>query len=396
MTSTLTWLDHDAEERDRSLRILALFRERESRDELGFGGIRDAISDRLFPGTSTIQTRLRYVLLVPWVYQEIERQRVSADRFSARAREAEIALMRPLLDAREEGVFGAQAGSDIKRLPSSVYWAALGAWGIRRFSGSQTEYSQSIDLIYANRGRSKQHQEDDTDSDPSATWHPRLPSAPADFPRALTFTLTTEEASFLRDRIVATCKDSLLAWLALHGHVDSAPEPWLHHQFGSFPLHLRRLMGQARLLTDVAEAAARTYSLCLSEVREDSDLSDIHRDALSDWRDRCDISGIKNWRLDELWSETMAFGHTITPRTKQFVEQFVERVCAKDGRIEDDSKARQLVSEREQSLKGRRSRFVNRGALSQWGGSSGVGRMAYRWPTARRFLEDLLPALGRP
>lgn len=61
------------------------------------------------------------------------------------------------------------------------------------------------------------------------------------------------------------------------------------------------------------KAAARTYSLCLSEVREDSDLADIHRDALSDWRDRCDISGIKNWRLDELWSETMAFGHTITP-----------------------------------------------------------------------------------
>lgn len=234
MTSTLTWLDHDAEARDRSLRLLALFREKAvmSLDSVG--------SRRHFQqAISRIFRRFKRACdMCSWSLGCIRKSRDSefpADRFSARAREAEIALMRPLLDAREEGVFGAQAGSDIKRLPSSVYWAALGAWGIRRFFGSQTEYSQSIDLIYANRGRSKQHQEDDTDSDPSATWHPRLPSAPADFPRALTFTLTTEEASFLRDRIVATGKDSLLAWLALHGHVDSAPEPWLHHQFGKFP-----------------------------------------------------------------------------------------------------------------------------------------------------------------
>jgi hypothetical protein len=67
MTSRLTWIDHDSQARERSLRILALFREKESRDELGIGGIRDAIADRLFPGTSTIQTRLRYMLFVPWV-----------------------------------------------------------------------------------------------------------------------------------------------------------------------------------------------------------------------------------------------------------------------------------------------------------------------------------------
>ena len=69
MPSTLTWLDHDPTARERSLRILALFRVRDSRDELGLGAIRDSFSDKLFPGTSTIQTRLRYMLFVPWVYQ---------------------------------------------------------------------------------------------------------------------------------------------------------------------------------------------------------------------------------------------------------------------------------------------------------------------------------------
>lgn len=60
MTSRLTWIDHDSQARERSLRILALGRVKESRDELGIGGIRDSIADQLFPGTSTIQTRLRY------------------------------------------------------------------------------------------------------------------------------------------------------------------------------------------------------------------------------------------------------------------------------------------------------------------------------------------------
>lgn len=58
--SSLAWIDFDEAERQRAQRIMALFQERESRDELGLGAIRDSISDHLFPGTSTIQTRLRY------------------------------------------------------------------------------------------------------------------------------------------------------------------------------------------------------------------------------------------------------------------------------------------------------------------------------------------------
>ena len=44
---------------ERTLRILSLFQEKESRDELGFGSVRDCFADQLFPGTSAIQTRLR-------------------------------------------------------------------------------------------------------------------------------------------------------------------------------------------------------------------------------------------------------------------------------------------------------------------------------------------------
>ena len=54
--SSLAWIDFDAAEREQADKILNLFSETESRDELGIGTVRDSIADLLFPGTSTIHT----------------------------------------------------------------------------------------------------------------------------------------------------------------------------------------------------------------------------------------------------------------------------------------------------------------------------------------------------
>lgn len=73
MPSSIAWLDTSADEQ-RSVRdIIALFTQHESRDELGLGTIRDALSNRLFPGTSVLQTRARYFLIVPWCFQHAAR-----------------------------------------------------------------------------------------------------------------------------------------------------------------------------------------------------------------------------------------------------------------------------------------------------------------------------------
>ena len=46
-------------------RVLDLFNEQGTLDEMKLGSLRDALSDTLFPGTSYIHTRLRYVLTGP-------------------------------------------------------------------------------------------------------------------------------------------------------------------------------------------------------------------------------------------------------------------------------------------------------------------------------------------
>ena len=62
------WSRADLRRIDKQLKADA----QEVRDELGFLLLHQAFADRFFPGTSVlIQTRLRYVLFVPWVYWKV-------------------------------------------------------------------------------------------------------------------------------------------------------------------------------------------------------------------------------------------------------------------------------------------------------------------------------------
>jgi hypothetical protein len=93
MTSTFTWLDYSERERRQMLDVISQFREQDTRDELGLGSVRDAFADLFFPGTSTIQTRARYFLFVPWIYRNLENKRVAAEKVAQRARNDEIKLI---------------------------------------------------------------------------------------------------------------------------------------------------------------------------------------------------------------------------------------------------------------------------------------------------------------
>ena len=91
--SLFAWPDYSEIERGRMMDVIDLFREKETIDELGLGAIRDAIGNRLFPGTSTVMSRARYYLLVPWTYQALEAKQVPAAKFAHRARNAELELI---------------------------------------------------------------------------------------------------------------------------------------------------------------------------------------------------------------------------------------------------------------------------------------------------------------
>ncbi len=49
LASTFTWLDYSEHDRRQMLDAIKLLGERQTRDELGLGGVRDAFADQLFP-----------------------------------------------------------------------------------------------------------------------------------------------------------------------------------------------------------------------------------------------------------------------------------------------------------------------------------------------------------
>lgn len=405
MPSSLTWVDHDPAARERSLRILALFHERESRDELGLGGIRDSFADQLFPGTSTIQTRLRYMLFVPWIYTRLEKQRVPPEEFAARADRVERALVTPLLDSDDQaGVFGRTAGKGLKRLPSSVYWAGLGSWGIRLVDLSQEEYHRQIGTIYRRRAdqdakdRERARQGDDREAPPepgTITWHPRLPEPPPEFPEQVDFALTSEEANFLLDRLTRRHPQSLLVHLARHCQPADVDAPWLHPERAGFREEHQELLEHGRRFSEVMHGAALLYNLALTELLRREEKAAEYRERYNQWAQSLDLTDLRVWSLSLLWQLTMDKGHTIGPLTRRFVERWIELVREDPLNLLDHQEVRNLIRRREETLKGARSRFRNRRALEQWGGASGLGRLVYRWPTARIFLRDLYDGTHR-
>jgi hypothetical protein len=404
MVSSLTWIDHDAAARERSLRILSLFKTT-TRDELGLGAIRDSFADRLFPGTSTIQTRLRYMLFVPWIYRDLEERGVSVERFARKADAAERDLIDALCsaDEREHGILGAQAGRDLKRLPSSVYWAGLVSWEIFRTDLSQDQYHRQIGTIYDKRveqswrDKERARRGDDDERVPArgtVTWHPQLPACPSDFPGDVDFRLTAEEAGFLVDRIQKRHPGSLLGHLSLHPEPADVAFAWHHPNWSSFPPEHKELLEHAELFSEVMHGAALAYNIELSKLGNRDAKLQAYEKAAADWGSNLDLAKISRWDLDRLWALTLNQGHVIKKAARAFVANWVGLVVDTRGKIADNTAVRSLVRLRESEVKPPgRQRFNNRRALDEWKGASGLGRMDYRWDTARTFLEDLRDGL---
>ena len=128
--SLIAWLDVSAEEQRRVRELVAMFADKSTLDELGVGQIRDGFSDTMFPGLSTIQTRARYFVFVPWAYR-LAAERAPRAKVPARAEAYERHTVIALRNAHAgQGIVGAVAGAQVKNLPSALYWGGLTEFGI--------------------------------------------------------------------------------------------------------------------------------------------------------------------------------------------------------------------------------------------------------------------------
>ena len=150
--------------------------------------------------------------------------------------------------------------------------------------------------------------------------------------------------------------------------------PWDHPDRRRLPDGLRHELDLARRFSLVAHGAALVYNILLAEQCPDKpDWQEEHRESLAAWANGPEADDLRRFEVAELERYLAGQPARIPLRTRDFVRRWVERLAATDpAGIADDPDARKLVEQRERDIKKAQSRFANRRALDQWGGSAGA------------------------
>lgn len=401
MASVFGWVDFSEKDKEKMADVIRLFSEQDTRDELGIGSVRDAFSNLMFPGTSTIQTRAKYMLFIPWIYRILEKQRTPSKEVSRRARNFEISLIQPLLDSGEtDGVIGRDSREGLQRLPSAIYWAGLGVWGIRLFDGSQDQYHRYLDLYY--RRHKEQLELRGDDKEPVAglvreNWDPGMPDPPASFPKTTSPILTYEEAEYLREKIIMKCPATVLAKLIIEKSAVNCRFVWMHPALKSLPENLREQIEHARYFSEIMHGAALLYNFMLAEKSGQQDLLDEYNNQLVEWKTM--ITSRKkhftSWDRKRFWEIVVLSEANVTIRTRSFIDSWINLVLDDDhfNHLPQDETARRLIFEREVALKHGRARLENQRYLELWSGAAGTRQLNYRWPVVNIIINDILNGL---
>ncbi len=405
--STLTWLDSSERERRSVLDLVSALNEPGTLDELGIGTIRDTIADKLFPGTSTIQTRARYFLFIPWILKIVEDG--STRGAEDKARQLQTQLRDALVtahSANELGVIGRDAGAALQRWPLDIYWRGLERWGIRRRSESISSYFEGLlrpsklGLIGRALDEPTEGRRDEaTDTSPS-NWA-SIPPTPDGFPEVASFTLTPDEAHFLRERVSLTHPDSLLAHMLRTGEgvdVYSATFPWDHPTAHTAPTSTLEWMHDARLFSLVHQGAALLYNLLLAERLSDDDSANDFSTRLAAWTDTIASgrSDLEQWDRVSMWRRLLEANPRLHSRAWEFVDRWFKLVLMQVSEsISDSTEAQRLIREREHVLKGPRARLTFAEARDRRQGYPTSERLDFRWTQVRRIIADIMFALEK-
>lgn len=414
MASSFAWLAVDAEQRRRMMEAVDLFRDETTIDDLGIGAIRDAFSDTLFPGTSTLHTRLRYVFVVPWLLEEAARKDTVEQMgwaFHDLERDFIDALKRGLGD-EQQGIIGRRVGKNLQRVPSGIYWGTLTAWGLLEPRLSVRGYFRRAVLRREQLRTAPRAEEADTRLELTPTGlDPHLPDAPRDLLKSATFALSLFEASYLGEAITRSVPGTLLARLAHvrpHGwsDLDSAPP----HLWDEAITDLLDPDADTKLATTVdlaqrfslySQGANLLYNLLLAEAtshgpeRFEDDPVEDYRRRLGEWADEAAASRpLDATDQGHLAAMMLERNRRFTPATRDFLATWFDAARSPHA-VPDHAPLRRVIAHRESSIKGARARLRpgNQRALDAWGGESGTARLQFRWPIVRRHLQDLYDGL---
>lgn len=304
MVSAFGWLDTDPQQRKKMLEVVELFKEEGTVDELGIGSIRDAIANSLFPGTSVLHTRLRYVLFIPWLLQRAARKATPAE-MAHDFRNLEIRLI-PSLEAGGErsSVIGINARAKLKRTAAMAYWASLSRWGVLTTPTSMEGFfRRQADCRALAKRSAVADDAESRDQLVGTGLDPHLPKPPGNLLQSADFTLTGEEERYLTDQISTWTRGSLFSWLINNPTEIDVPAVWHIANLREAPNQLVELIDHARRFHTAIYGAPLLYNLLLAERSGQDSLVDAYRIELTEWEEELQATAvIDGWSRTNWWA----------------------------------------------------------------------------------------------
>ena len=392
----LGWIDFSKSERNKVLNVLDLLGEQGVLDELGIATIRDGFSDLLFPGTSTIQTRAKYFLIVPYALKDLEfNDELTSNNLNNSFDKMEENCAHALYQnhPQELGIIGRNSilqNSWVKRPPSNIYLAGLRTYGIFNFK-SITNYIKYISsLKQEKRSSSKSGNKRDTDEGSQDDVNVGLnqfshllniPTYKKNWFDNLEINLTYEEGQFLKDQIVSNCNGSMLAFILkndMHEILEFDTIRDLESIMFKFPKQIQNDYKVAISFSEFVFVLRVIYNLIVSDYKNTTAVK-YFNNFKNDLKEISDID----------FSEIFIRLHIKNNKLKTFLE--VSKQLMQDEDIEGLKKH---VTNREIFLKGRnRARLCHPGEFDHNLWFAGE-RLDYRFGNVKVILRDIFESEG--
>ncbi len=407
--SAIGWLDYREDDAQRVRELLRAFDEKGTLDSIGIGAVRDTLADIMFPGLSTLHTRVRYFFLLPWLYEGLERDARGRpglrNRLPAAAREREVFLMDALVagGATDGGVIGIRRRERVRVLPRDVYWGGLRRLGFLVFQGPSRAYLDSVARDGSGHSPPRGYSDDGeiVAGSIGRYWRPGIPEAPDGFLEATTFDLSRSESAYFVERVNEAAPGTLLAeLLRLRPVVDGTEAPWQVPGLDALPGNVREALEHAELFSHVIYGAQVLYNDLLAHaLRGDghlftgdrgADLPDRVSEGKSAWLAvmAANASRFDSWDRAAFWNLVASGNPRLPALSRIFVETWITHALA-DPRAAYNSRAMaDLIRGRERGLKGTLARLTSQRAREAGEPPFGMEPLNYRWRAVTRQLVD--------
>jgi len=393
----LGWVDFSDNDRKKVLEVIHLLSEKGAVDELGFGIIRDGFADYFFPGTSTVQTRAKYYLLVPYILKDAVNKDRPERYLDLTEKNVAIEMFGKNM---KDGLIGADsiaAGKWVVRAPSDIYWNGIKKLGIFKQDISINQYfleNERIKKLKKNTSgntSTKEKEEgeyDDSDAGTeSSTSFWNLPTYKDNWRDTLKLNLTSSEASFLRKRILSvktkTGNQTLYSYILSNNiHLDDYDsfEEMTEDIKNSVNPELFEMLELANSFNRLAMIAKVRYNLLIS--------GKLNEEANSLWKEyKNKLDKIACVDVDKIFMKLNLRNQGL----KSFLKQLQSHLIAKEI-----DKIDELIVLREKHLKtAERAKLLHPEKFNKEDFQDyfvGTAFLDYRMNSARRILKDIYEA----